>query len=341
MYHPTTRVLAVLELLQARGRLTGPDLADRLEVDLRTIRRYVTMLQDLGIPVEGERGRHGGYRLRPSFKLPPLMFTDDEALAVTLGLVVAGRMGLGTTVPATEGALAKLERVLPPAIRQRVAAVREAVVTDLTPIETPPAAATVSVLSLAAQEGQRVWMHYASAQGEETERDFDPYGLVYLGGRWYAAGWCHLRNDLRTFRLDRIVAVEPLPDTFVRPVDFDSLAYVRQALATMPGTWTVELLLPIGVAEAERRVPPRLAAIEETSEGTLMRFVGEDLDWIARALIGWGMPFTVRNPPELRAALAKLAVEIAALAEGEAVPTAGARTSERLGIEPRWHATER
>ncbi len=88
MYHPTTRVLTVLELLQSRQQLSGAELASRLEVDRRTVRRYVTMLQDLGIPVEGERGRHGGYRLRPGFKLPPLMFTEDEALALTLGLLV-------------------------------------------------------------------------------------------------------------------------------------------------------------------------------------------------------------------------------------------------------------
>src|SRR3990170_4068749 len=97
VYHPTTRVLTVLELLQARGRLSGPEIAERLEVDLRTVRRYVTMLQDLGIPVEAERGRHGGYRLRPGFRMPPLVFTDEEALAVMLGLLAARQLGLATT----------------------------------------------------------------------------------------------------------------------------------------------------------------------------------------------------------------------------------------------------
>ena len=188
MYHPTTRVLAVLELLQAHQRLSGPELSERLEVDLRTVRRYVTMLQDLGIPVEGERGRYGGYRLRPGFKLPPLMFTDDEALAVTLGLLAARRLGLAVTAPAVEGALAKVERVLPPAVRQRVAAVQEALVTDLAPPAEAPASAVVATLSVAAQEGRRVWLRYGSARGEETERAVDPYGLVYLSGRWYAAG---------------------------------------------------------------------------------------------------------------------------------------------------------
>src|SRR5687767_9627859 len=103
MYFPATRVLTVLELLQARGRMSGPELAARLEVDTRTVRRYITMLQDLGIPVEAERGRYGTYRLRPGFKLPPLLFTDDEALALTLGLLLARRLELAMAAPAVEG----------------------------------------------------------------------------------------------------------------------------------------------------------------------------------------------------------------------------------------------
>src|SRR6266704_3053454 len=113
MYSPTTRVLTVLEMLQSQGRVTGAEIADRLEVHIRTVRRYVAMLEDLGIPVAAERGRYGAYRLMPGFKLPPLMFTEDEALALTLGLKAARRMGLALTAPAVEGALAKVERVLP------------------------------------------------------------------------------------------------------------------------------------------------------------------------------------------------------------------------------------
>jgi biotin operon repressor len=108
MYHPTTRVLTVLELLQSHQRLSGPDLARRLEVNVRTARRYITMLQDMGIPIEAERGRHGAYRLRAGFKLPPLMFNEDEALAVILGLQAARELGLAATAPAVEGALAKI-----------------------------------------------------------------------------------------------------------------------------------------------------------------------------------------------------------------------------------------
>ena len=166
MYHPTTRVLAVLELLQARGRLSGPELAERLEVDLRTVRRYVTMLQDLGIPVEAERGRHGGYRLRPGFRLPPLVFSDDEALALTLGLLSARRLGLVTNAATVEGALAKLDRVLPADVRARVSAVQETLTIDQARGQAIPATTTVMALAAAVQEARRVLMRYESAKGE-------------------------------------------------------------------------------------------------------------------------------------------------------------------------------
>ncbi len=314
MYHPTTRVLAVLELLQSHGRLSGRELSERLEVDLRTVRRYVTMLQDLGIPVEGERGRYGGYLLRPGYKLPPLMFTDDEALAVTLGLMAARRLGLAVTAPAVEGALAKVDRVLPRAVRQRVGAVQETLVIDLVPSAEAPASAVVVTLSEAAHQGRRVWLRYAAAGGTETERAVDPYGIVYLTGRWYAAGYCHLRQGLRTFRLDRVREVAPRDETFARPPDFDSLAYVQRTLATMPGTWQVEVLLETTLEEARHRVPPTLATLDPAPGGVLFRCAVEDLEWIARALVGLGCPFVVREPAELRTELRRLAARIGASA---------------------------
>src|SRR5215467_5997970 len=130
MYHPTTRVLTVLELLQSHAEISGIRLADRLEVDVRTVRRYVTMLQDLGIPVESRRGRYGAYRLRPGYKLPPLMFSSDEAVGVVLGLVVAQRLDIALTTTAIESALAKILRVLPADLRTRVQALQETLVLD-------------------------------------------------------------------------------------------------------------------------------------------------------------------------------------------------------------------
>src|SRR5438874_8687133 len=154
MYHPTTRVLTVLELLQAHRQMSGPKLAERLEVDVRSVRRYIMMLQDLGIPIEAQRGRYGTYRLLRGFKLPPLMFTEDEALALTLGLLAARRLGLTVTAPAVEGALAKIERVLPSALRERVQAVQETPILDVTASGITPTTEIVSTLSTAAQQGR-------------------------------------------------------------------------------------------------------------------------------------------------------------------------------------------
>ena len=168
MHHPTTRVLTVLELLQSHSKLSGPELAERLEVNPRTVRNYITLLQDLGVPVEAERGRHGPYRLRPGFKLPPLMFTEDEAVALTLGLFTARRLGLGGSGAATEGALAKVERVLPINIKERVQAVQDSLVFDLTSPYNAPASPLVATLSLATQARRQVLLCHRTREGEDT-----------------------------------------------------------------------------------------------------------------------------------------------------------------------------
>src|SRR4051812_4900814 len=195
MYQPTTRLLTVLELLQARGALTGAELARRLEVDRRSIRRYITMLQDLGVPIEGVRGPAGGYRLRPGYKLPPLMFTDQEAVALTLALIAAPKIGIAVDPAATNGALAKLERVLPVAARARVQAVQEAIALDRTAPVGAARSEVVAMLSHASQLRQRVKLAYLSGVGAATDRLIDPYGVVNLGSRWYVTGYCHLRQE--------------------------------------------------------------------------------------------------------------------------------------------------
>src|SRR5215813_8883347 len=162
---PTTRVLTVLELLQSRARLSGTELADRLDVDPRTVRRYVSALQELGVPVESEPGRYGGYRLRPGYKLPPLMFNEEEALALILGLLASRRAGLLDTTPAVEGALAKIDRVLPDRLRGRVQALQGALA--FTPVRGFGAASNPAMLltfSESAQENRRVWMRYRAAE---------------------------------------------------------------------------------------------------------------------------------------------------------------------------------
>jgi predicted DNA-binding transcriptional regulator YafY len=300
MYFPATRVLTILEMLQSRQRLSGPELAARLEVNTRTVRRYITMLQDLGFPIEAERGRHGFYHLRPGFKLPPLMFTEEEALALTLGLLATRRLGLAVAPSATEGALAKVERVLPQIMLEHVRAVQEMLSLTFPPVSSNPKSEILLTLCRAAQLEQRVNMSYQNWQGEESERAVDTYGLVYRSGYWYSVGYCHLRQDLRVFRLDRIAAAEVCEEKFTRPLDFDCVDYVLRSLARVPATWTVEILLEISLSEAQQMISPALAVLEKVDQGVIMRcFVG-DLAWLVHLLSGLECPFIVLQPPELR-----------------------------------------
>jgi predicted DNA-binding transcriptional regulator YafY len=213
--HPTSRTLALLALLQAHHRLTGDELAARLGVDPRTVRRYATRLAELGIPLVAERGRYGGYRLAPGYRLPPLMLTEDEAVAVVLGLLAGQRVGLSTAAPAVDTALAKIRRVLPTALAARVTAVAETLTLTLrAPSRGAPAGGDGTVgalltLAEATRERRRVRVAYRSWRGEDSERELDPYGLVFHSGRWYATGFDHRRGEVRSFRLDRMRSVEP------------------------------------------------------------------------------------------------------------------------------------
>ncbi len=310
-YRPTTRLLSMLELLQARGRMGGPELARRLEVGERTVRRYVAMLQEMGVPVEAERGRYGAYSLRPGFKLPPMMFTDEEALALALGLLSARRLGLSGAAPAVEGAQAKLERVMPEGLRERVRTFEEVVVPATVVPADLPAGEVVMTLSTAVRDRRRVLIRYRSENSSETERGIDPYAVVQGDAFWYTFGYCHLRRAPRLFRLDRVLSVELLDSGFELPPGFDSPQDVLQALAD-PGEdrFSVEVLLETDVAEARGQLPKMGVSLEETPEGVVMRASTSDLAWMARVLAGVTFPFIVRGPSELREALLCLAAEI-------------------------------
>jgi predicted DNA-binding transcriptional regulator YafY len=314
MYFPATRVLTILELLQSHVRLSGPELAERLEVNTRTVRRYITMLQDLGIPVEAERGRHGSYRLRPGFKLPPLMFTEDEALALTLGLLAARRLGLTSATPSVEGALAKIERVLPLTLRERVQAVQEMLILDVANAGPTPRTNVVLTLCTALQQQRCVLMQYVTFDAEESERTVDLYGLVYRPGYWYAVGYCHLRQDLRVFRLDRIASAEIGSESYTRPADFDPVEYVTRALTMTPRTWPVEVVLEATLEDARPYIPAVMATLDQTPAGLLLRCSTGNLAWFAHVLADLPFAFTVQQPPELRAELQQMAARLAEMA---------------------------
>jgi predicted DNA-binding transcriptional regulator YafY len=303
----TTRVLAMLELLQTHGQVSGAELARRLGVHPRTVRRYVTMLEEMGVPMVAERGRHGAYGLVAGFKLPPMMFTDDEALALSVGLLAA--RGLGIASPAVASAQAKLGRVMPPNVRRRVRAVDETVQLELARPVSPADNTALAALTTAAQMQVRVHMRY-----HDAERDFDPYGLAYRGGCWYAVGWCHLRRGIRSFRLDRIQSVRVLETPFSRPDDFDALKHLTVSVATIPRRHAVEVVLHTDLATAQRELFPTIGILEPVDGGVLLRSQCDDLKWFARELARLPFPFTIRGPRALRTALAACARELLSIA---------------------------
>ncbi len=303
MSQPTTRVLALLELLQSRAITGGAELARELEVDRRTLRRYIVTLEELGIPIVTTQGRYGGYQVVPGFKLPPMIFSDEEALALAVGLMAARGLGLAQSMPAVASARDKLERVFPVRLKQRLRAVDESIALELA---RPVAAIDQQVLGLlctATQEHRRVRMAYHSRGEVQTEREFDPYGLVYRAGRWYIVGWCHLRRGLRSFRLDRVGSASRLADHFERPADFDALDYLKKSIAMIPRAHSVEVLLDTDLATAQKELVSSVGVLEWTGDGVLLRVQADDLNWIARELARMPFDFSVRAPSGLRSAL--------------------------------------
>lgn len=313
MYSPTTRLLTVLEILQSQGGISGPDLAKRLEVDVRSVRRYVTMMRDMGIPVESDPGRYGTYYLRPGFRLPPLMFTGAEIIAIILGLVAVRHLGLSRAL-AVDSAAAKIQRVLPDELREQARALQEVLTLNI-PTSHTSSEELIAKVSLAAYMHNQAWIEYHGGENSRTARIIDVYGLVYHGLFWYAVGYCHLREDIRIFRLDRVQQIKLLETEFEPPKDFDSLGYLLTKIANMPMMWLVEVLLKTTLADAQRRVSRAMGVVEEVEGGVLLRLGAEDLGWAAHFLVGLNCPMVILRPPELRDELRRLAHSILQIAD--------------------------
>lgn len=311
-------MLTLLELLQSGGLRTVGDLASRLGVDERTVRRYAAHLIDLDIPVEAVRGRHGGYRLARGHRLPPLMLSDDEALAVLLGLTSQAGGTAGET------AAAKLRRVLPVRLARRLDAV-PASLAFTGPRPAAPDGAVLLPLAAAVRDRQPVRLTYA----DRGERIFHPYGLVVHSGRWYAVGLDPAAAEERTLRLDRIADVRGLPGTFDRPAEVDPVDRLLTGFATAAYRHRVRLRIRATVAEIRAAFPAGVAVIhEETAPWLRVELRAENLDWIPARLAGVDRPFVVDHPAELRDLVVALADRLAvsarrSAAEAEPVPGPG------------------
>ncbi len=326
MSRPTARVLTLLELLQSGGTRTVADLADRLGVEGRTVRRYVDQLIDLDVPVESVRGRYGGYRLAPGYRLPPLMLSDDEALAVLLGLVAGRRAGLTTTQhAANETASAKIRRVLPKHIARRLDSLLESLAFTQEPAEfdTPDAGVLLTIAD-AVRHRRPVSIRYADRDGRRSERTLHAYGVVAHAGRWYVTGQDARIGEDRIFRLDRIADARTLPGSFEAPAGPGPAQRVLSAFATAEYRHEVTLRIYGTVEQIRTRLPVSIASVEQhepaagqdrAAEHWLrVELRAERLDWLPPVLASLDRPFVIERPDELRDLVTALADRLASYA---------------------------
>lgn len=313
------RLFDLVEALQGSGRRTTTDLAEQLGVSERTVRRDLARLQDLDVLVDVRPGRGGGVRLEAGALLPALRFTDDELLALVVGLKQAADGSDAGLERSASRALARLETVLSSSTRERLQALQEALAPNV-PVATavPAPSEHIFALAEAARRQVRVEIGYRS-DDTITRRHVDPYGLVRLGP-WYMVGHCHLRNDLRTFRLDRVRSVRPTDETFVRPEGFDTFRHVTRSIALAPGHGDVlcHAVLDTDLETASRFVPLTTVALEPGAEGVRLtvRTRASDLDWIAFHLQRLPWRVRVEGPPALLEACEAMSRRLEGLAAG-------------------------
>ncbi|HEY7885549.1 MAG TPA: YafY family protein, partial [Cellvibrionaceae bacterium] len=284
-------------------------------VDGRTVRRYIQALESLGIPIATEPGRYGGYRLVAGFKLPPLMFTRQEMLALCLGLVAARRLGLDDAAPAIESVEAKLQRVIPHTLQRQVKALSRSARIDLPGSSSSINEHKLLPLTQAVEAQQRVRFCYCASDHSETIRELDPYGLVFSDGNWYVSGWCHLRKALRSFRLDRLDQVELLPAYFGKPEDFDAVAHLQQSIATIARAQAVNVELKASRKQAEMALGKKIGLLVEEGDKLYLRTQTDSLDWLASRLCGLYFDFIIHEPNALRLAVKNRAKQLLKLTD--------------------------
>jgi predicted DNA-binding transcriptional regulator YafY len=308
MLDTSARLLRLLSLLQARREWTGPELAERLEVGVRTVRRDVERLRRLGYPVEATRGVAGGYRLGPGAEIPPLLLDEEEAVAVAVGLRTAARVGVAGIEETSVRALAKLERVMPSRLRRRINALGAATVPYAF---TGPAvdAEVLATIAAACRDHERLRVRYRTHDGVSTGRLVEPHRLVHTGRRWYLVAWDTARADWRTFRVDRLE--RPAPDRrFVarEPPAEDLAAYVARAVSATRDRYQARVVLHAPIAEVAPRVPPAVGSLEPLDERRCLLHTGSDwLGGLAVYIAEIGVDFEVVEPPELVARVRVLA----------------------------------
>ncbi len=318
MNQTSSRLLELLSLLQGRRDWPGNELADRLEVSLRTIRRDVERLRQLGYPVESLIGPAGGYRLRAGTAMPPLLLDDDDAIAIAVGLRTVARASVAGIEETAVRALVKLEQVLPAHLRRRVSALSSATFT------LPVAGPTVdpqhlTVIAAACRDSECLRFGYRSRDGAESRREVEPHALVNHGRRWYLVAWDRRREDWRTFRIDRLTKPASTGVRFTPrqlPAE-DAAAYVEQSIYEAANRFEARVTLHAAAEEITRRIPAHAGVIERIDEHSCDYRTGDDdLQWLALRIAMLGVDFDVREPPELVEHLRALAHRLTRAARG-------------------------
>ena len=313
MNETSSRLLTLLSLLQARRDWPGAELASRLEVSGRTIRRDVERLRDLGYPVESLTGPAGGYTLRAGTAMPPLLLDDDEAIAIAVGLRTAAKASVTGIEEAAIRALVKLEQVLPSNLRRRVAALGQATIT------MPGGGPTVdpqdlTTLAACCRDSECLRFAYTGRDGAESRREVEPHSVVNLGRRWYLVAWDRKREDWRTFRVDRLERPASMGVRFTArelPAK-DAAAYVTESIRSRPHRYEAHVTVRLPIEQARRRMPWAWDELKPVDEGTCEYRTGDDdLHWLAMRVAMFGGDVEVHEPPELREELARWAEGVA------------------------------
>ena len=309
MSQTSSRLLELLSLLQGRRDWPGNELADRLEVSGRTIRRDIERLRLLGYPVESLTGPAGGYRLRAGSAMPPLLLDDEEAIAIAVGLRTAARASVTGIEETAVRALVKLEQVLPAHLRRRVGALGAATVT--LPVTGPTVDPQhLTVIAAACRDSECIRFGYRSRDGTDSRREVEPHSLVNHGRRWYLIAWDRRRDDWRTFRIDRLAKPASTGVRFMRrslPAK-DAAAYIEQSITGAPHRYEGRVTLHAAAEEVTSRVPAHWGVIEPIDARTCEYRTGDDdLRWLALRIAMLGVDFEVHEPPELADHLRALA----------------------------------
>jgi predicted DNA-binding transcriptional regulator YafY len=303
------RLLQLLSLLQARRDWPGAELADRLEVSGRTIRRDVERLRELGYPVDSLTGPAGGYRLRAGTAIPPLLLDDEEAIAIAVGLRTAARASVTGIEETAVRALVKLEQVLPTHLRRRVRALGSATISP--PVGGPTVDPQhLTVIAAACRDSECLRFAYRSRDGTDSRREVEPHALVNLGWRWYLLAWDRRREDWRSFRVDRLARPASTGVRFAarRLPAKDAAAFVKESIIGAPNRFEARVTLRAPADEIASRVPARWGTIQPIDAHTCEYRTGDDdLGWLALRVAMLGVDFEVHEPPELVAHLRALA----------------------------------